>query len=95
MSLKQEFNASVIYQLHSNPPRLGLHSKELGYTEIYLGDLDLTQDEIDALCDAQNVTGTFELRDEPKAIYVINEAAKDPSKGMQNSAWKVKSIKPA
>ena len=78
-----------MYQLHSSPPYLGLYSEELGYSEIYLGDLNLSEKEIDALAAAKEVTGTYELRKMPKDIYV-------PLMPSQvKSTWAVKTLKPA
>lgn len=88
MSLKNTFNATVVYQLHTNPAILGLYSKELGYSEIALKDLKLTPAEIDALHEANDLIGTYEKRKTPKDIYVA-------VKGVQKSTWKVTSVKPA
>lgn len=81
------FNASVTYQLHSNPPIFGLYSDKLGATEIHLGDLDLTEREIDDLVDAKRVVGTYETRPAVDVYHPIN--------GIQKSTWKVTSLKPA
>ena len=96
MSLKKEFNATVIYQLHSQPPWLGLYSKKLGYTQIHLRELNLSQAQIDALCKADKVSGTYEPRQTPEEIFITNEESiKDPRKGRKLSTWKVTSLKPA
>lgn len=94
MPLKKEFNAKVVYQLYSTPPSLGLYNRDLGYAEVCLGDLGLSKKEVEALVEAENVTGTYEIRTTPSNIYIVNEAMKDPANGMQKSRWKVKSIKP-
>lgn len=96
MGLTKTFNAVVIYKLHSNPPWLGLYSEELGYSQVYLGDLKLTDKEIDALCNAETVSGTYEKRGTPEELFVTTpESIKDPRKGLKLSTWRVTSVKPS
>lgn len=93
MSLRKTFNAKVIYQMHSNPPILGLLSDELGYGEIALRDLKLSEAEINALAEAREVTGTYSDLKKPRQIYAPGETLRDPW-APQQVTWKVTSITP-
>ncbi len=85
MSLSNTFNALVVYQLHSNPAILGLYSKELGYSEIALKDLVLTDKEIEQLHAAREVSGTFTMLATPDQIYL-------PTDGWQKVTWRPTSL---
>lgn len=93
MSLSRIFNAQVIYTLHSNPPILGLYSEELGYGEIALRDLKLSEKDICALDKAREVTGTYELLKKSRKIYAPGKTPADPW-AAQKVRWKVTSIIP-
>ena len=93
MSLTKTFNAKVIYQMHSNPPIFGLYSEELGYSEVALRDLKLSEAEIKALGEAREVSGTYAPLKKPREIYAPGKTLSDPWTP-QPVNWKVTSLKP-
>lgn len=95
MSLTKTFNARVIYQLHSNPPIFGLYSEELGYSEIALHELNLSQSDITALGKAHEVSGTCVLLEKPytRTITAPGKTREEPW-SQQPVTWIVTSITP-
>lgn len=93
MSLSRTFNAKVMFQMHSNPPILGLYSEELGWNQVALRDLKLSESEINALADAAEVSGTYTPLKKARTIYAPGKTLRDPW-APQNVTWKVTSIAP-